>query len=304
MEETHESIEGVEMRARSQDTTSAPANPASASPSDTAAPPTTDTASSPTTSGPAPTAAKSPPPTTGTTPPSTGTTPPSMGTTPPATDSGPTRPTASPHNTPPPPASPTAPPASSSEPAAPTPANASTPYNPASIRQRFASVRDVRAYLNGTICTWFPPHLCAATNNTRPDTAGGEWAYVRGAVHSLTIGLGRNHADRNRDDDGLAIRIETRAWLLFDALNRLQDGGCVLQTQTDFSAVYPQEGDRALRYRARWVARFAGVAEAIVFEAREVDEVLLMYVAAPGAVMRVMERRRGGKVPAETALER
>ncbi|KAL0256100.1 hypothetical protein SLS55_008492 [Diplodia seriata] len=290
MEETHESIEGVEMRARSQDTTSAPANPASASPSDTS-PPTTDAASSPTTSRPAPTAANSP----NTAPP---TTPPSTGTTPPATDSEPTRPAASPCNTPP-----TAPPAPASGPAAPTAANPSTPYNPARIRQRFASVHAVRTHLNRAICTWAPPPL--STANTRPDTPGGEWAYVRGAVHSLTVGLGPHVADRaaiaGLGRDGLATRIETRAWLLFDALNRLQDGGCVLQTQTDYSAVHPEAGDRVLPYRARWVAvcrlaqRFAGVAEAMVFEAGEdVDEVLLMYVAAPGAVMRVMERRRAG----------
>lgn len=179
---------------------------------------------------------------------------------------------------------------------------------PGTIIQHFANAQEARFSLNDDAPTWTPPSEHADSSG-RPTTPSGEYAYVRAAVHSISVGL--KDASLAYTSDPTAnpsanlttyaahqhrLRVEARAWLLFDALKRLHDGGCTLRYAMDYS--FPThrlggERDRELGFRERWVAvckllqRFRSAAGMVA--SGSTDEVLEAYVAAPLAMGRKME---------------
>ncbi|KAK0640443.1 hypothetical protein DIS24_g9341 [Lasiodiplodia hormozganensis] len=179
--------------------------------------------------------------------------------------------------------------------------SASKPTAPGTIIQSFLTAHEARQHLNGAVPYWIPPSD-PPDQGGRPTTPSGEYAYVRAAVHSISVGLqdaavaytpGTNGEFANTVLDETRLRVEARAWLLFDALKRLYDGGCMLRPSADCSDDF-DGGDRVLGFRERWVAvckmlqRFGSAAGMVASGSTE--EILEAYVAAPLAMRRKMEQ--------------
>ncbi|KAB2574628.1 hypothetical protein DBV05_g6712 [Lasiodiplodia theobromae] len=181
--------------------------------------------------------------------------------------------------------------------------SASNPAAAGAIVQHFDTAQAARHHLNGNVPRWTTPYEHPDSSG-RPTTPSGEYAYVRAAVHSISVGL-RNAslAYTSATDDQSANnkahetrrRTEARAWLLFEALKRLHDGGCMLRPSADFSNNFGGElGDRRLGFRERWVAvckmlqRFDSAAGMVAWAS--IEEPLEAYVAAPLAMGRKLEQ--------------
>ncbi|KAF4545991.1 uncharacterized protein LTHEOB_4643 [Lasiodiplodia theobromae] len=180
--------------------------------------------------------------------------------------------------------------------------SASNPAAAGAIIQRFANAQEARHHLNEKVPRWTPPSE-HPDQSRRPTTPSGEYAYVRAAVHSISVGLQdaavAYTSDTTVTPTNFAVhetryRVEARAWLLFEALKRLHDGGCTLRYTMDFSGHFGGElGDRELKFRERWVAvckllqRFRSAAGMVASGSTE--EILEAYVAAPLAMGRKME---------------
>ncbi|KAF9635053.1 putative zinc finger zz-type protein [Lasiodiplodia theobromae] len=181
------------------------------------------------------------------------------------------------------------------------PTTTTAPAAPTATGQHFPTIRAARTYLNSTVARWTPPSAPSDTS-TRPTTPSAEFAYVHAAIHSITVGLKHTPLSKRMrraaqlGDTKRARLLEARAWLLFDALKRLHDGGCVLRPDMDFSNDFGGElEDRMLGFRARWVAvckmlqKFSSAAETVAWGSAEDEEILEAYVAAPLAMGKKME---------------